>query len=224
MIMKIKTLGFALFATAALVGCQNQDDNNDALGPNDPNDNNVEQTRFNDGDGNATTNDRNRQDFDMNNGNRGNNNKNEYDISDKAADKITKQVKGIDNVYVVTTDNNAYVAANLDADNNNDTDANNNGVNNNNGTSANNNNNGANDNNNAGDDNGDKLTDETKQKISDIVKSVDGDIDNVYVSTNPDFLDLVTNYADQADNGEPIEGLFDQMGNMIERVFPQDKK
>lgn len=224
--MKIKTIGFALMATAALVGCQNQDDNNDAAG--DPNENNVEQTRFNDGDGNATNIDdrNNRQDFDMNdddNDNRGDNNgdgKNEYDVSEKAADKVTDNVKGIDSAYVVTTENNAYVAVDFDTDDNDD---NNNNVNNtNNGTTgATDGKNGTTGNNNQ--DNGDQLTDDIKQKVSDTVKSVDKDIDNVYVSTNPDFLDSVKNFADQADNGEPIEGLFDQMGNMIERVFPQNK-
>lgn len=221
--MKIKTLAVALLATTALVGCQSQDDN-DAAG--DPNDNNIEQTSFDDGDGNATTNDRdNRQDFDMNkdddgdnnNNNNNNNDNNKYDVSDKAADKITKQVKGIDSAYVVTTDNNAYVAADFD-DNMDNNGTNNNGTNGTNGT----NNNGTTGNNNAGND--DELSDDVKQKITDIVKSIDGDIDHVYVSTNPDFLDSVKDYADQADSGEPIKGLFDQMGDMIERVFPGNGK
>ncbi|ASN06623.1 YhcN/YlaJ family sporulation lipoprotein [Virgibacillus necropolis] len=212
--MKIKALGIALMATAALVGCQ--EGNNDAAEPN--NDNNVEQTRFNAGDaGNGdTANDvndgENRQDFDMNAGdneNRGEDNGNKYDMSEEAAEKISQQVEGIDNAFVVTTENNAYVAAELDKkDNGNNNNANNTGN--------------ADGNNNTGNGNGDEITDETKQKISDIVKSMDDNIDNVYVSTNPDFLDSVTNYADQAENGEPIEGLFDQMGNMIERVFPQN--
>lgn len=225
--MKIKTLGFALMATAALVGCQNQDGNNDAAG--DPNENNIEQTSFDDGDGNTNTNDRNnRQDFDMNDDNNKNGNgDNGYDVSEKAADKITDQVKGIDSAYVVTTDNNAYVAADFNTDN----DTNNNATNNKgtNGTAGNNGTtgtaegmNGTNGNNDA--DNNNEISDDIKQQISDIVKSIDGDIDNVYVSTNPDFLDSVKNYADQAQNGEPIEGLFDQMGNMIERVFPQNKE
>lgn len=123
-------------------------------------------------------------------------NNNRYDVAEKAADKITNQIDQIDQAYVLTTDNNAYVAAGLDNNNNN-----------------NNNNN----------DNGDELTDEVKNKISDIVQSVDNDIDNVYVSTNPDFLDLADNYVNEADNGEPVEGFFDQIGNMIERIFPQDK-
>ncbi|WP_404451628.1 YhcN/YlaJ family sporulation lipoprotein [Virgibacillus necropolis] len=222
--MKIKTLGIALLASAALVGCQNQDENNETA----PNDTNVEQTRFNAGDGNNMNDQENRQDFDMNEaGNENGDNNNKYDLSEKAAEKITQQIKGIESANVVTTENNAYVAAELDA-NDNGANINNTGTGNgddnknaNNGNGNKNNN--ANGNNNNSE-NGDEITDEVKQKISDIVKSVDKDVDNVYVSTNPDFGDLVTKYADQAENGEPIEGLFDQMGNMIERVFPQDKE
>src|SRR5699024_11579587 len=72
-------------------------------------------------------------------------------------------------------------------------------------------------------DDGDRLTDDVKKEISDIVKSVDDDIDNVYVSTNPDFLDLTSNYANDMNNGHPVRGFFDQMGDMVERLFPQNK-
>lgn len=142
------------------------------------------------------------------NGNRGNNintrnvndnNDNRYEIAREAADKITDKVKGIESAYVITTDNNAYVAAELDNDN----------------KRGNNNRN--------NDRFDDQLSDEVKNKISKIVKSVNKDIDNVYVSTNPDFLDLTNNYANDVERGEPIEGFFDQFSNMIERIFPQNK-
>ncbi|WP_010093786.1 YhcN/YlaJ family sporulation lipoprotein [Ornithinibacillus scapharcae] len=128
-----------------------------------------------------------------NNGNDGNGNgekTNQYDVAEEAADLIEKRVKGIDNVYVFTTDNNAYVAAEVD---------------------------------NKQDGQTSELTDEVKEQISKVVKSVDHDIDNVYVSTNPDFMDLADNYANDLENGEPIEGFFEEMGNMIERVFPENK-
>src|SRR5699024_10450367 len=70
---------------------------------------------------------------------------------------------------------------------------------------------------------GDDLTDDVKNEITDIVKSVDNNIDNVYVSTNPDFFDLTNNYVDDMNNGKPVRGFFDQFGNMIERLFPQNK-
>ncbi|WP_042149277.1 YhcN/YlaJ family sporulation lipoprotein [Paucisalibacillus sp. EB02] len=121
-------------------------------------------------------------------------NADQFDVANEAADLIEKKIDVIDNVYVITTDNNAYVAAELDTDN---------GERNNN--------------------NGDKLTDEVKEQIASIVKSVDHDIDNVYVSTNPDFMDLANNYSNDIDNGEPVEGFFEEFGNMIERIFPQNK-
>lgn len=198
----------------ALVGCNannngdngNNGDNTDAndnVAPTRYNDNadrftgerdgNVNQTRFNDRDG-----------FD--NDDNGATNNDRYEVAKEAADRITDEIKEIDRAYVLTTENNAYVAAQLDTDNNNN-------------ANANNNNNGAN----MDADNGDELTDEVKDRIADIVKSVDDDIDNVYVSTNPDFFDLTNNYATDLNNGKPVRGLFDQMGNMIERLFPQNR-
>lgn len=185
-----------------LTACQATDNNarDNATGPND----NIEQTRFYNNAGEGMTNvrnyalDRDSERFQNrdNDGNRANE-QNQYDISEEAAERITNEIKGIDRAYVLTTDNNAYVAATLDT--NRDT---------NRGTR----------------DNGEELTDEVKEKIGDVVKSVDRDIDNVYVSTNPDFIDLTNNYVDDVNNGEPVEGFFDQMGNMIERLFPQNRR
>src|SRR5699024_7656998 len=67
-------------------------------------------------------------------------------------------------------------------------------------------------------------TDGEEKAKEEIVQDVDGDIDNVYVSTSPDFLDLVGNYSDDMDNGKPVRGFFDQIGNTIERIFPQSKR
>lgn len=122
-------------------------------------------------------------------------NTNRYDVAEEAADLIVERVDVIDNAYVLTTDNNAYVAAELDTHQNG---------------------------NNLNHKNGD-LTDDVKNEISKVVKSVDNSIENVYVSTNPDFLDLANNYANDVESGEPIEGFFEEIGNMIERVFPQNR-
>jgi len=225
--MKLKVLAAGAALSLALVGCQSGGDGNDAQEGARGTDNNIEQTRYENNTGDGMTGDRNpnmirdsernqdrngdrdnNRDNDRdNNGdnnqdnNRGNNgdNNTRYDVAEEAADKITDQVDEIDGAYVITTDNNAYVAANLDNDN------------------------GNRDNNDRNNDQGGELTDEVKEEISDIVKSVDNDIDNVFVSTNPDFFDLTNNYADDLNNGEPVEGFFDQMGNMIERLFPQNR-
>ncbi|MCG5102040.1 YhcN/YlaJ family sporulation lipoprotein [Oceanobacillus alkalisoli] len=124
-----------------------------------------------------------------------------YEVAEEAADKITNAIDEIDNVYVLTMQRNAYVAANLDIEHDNRTEN-------------------RNQNNRYGDN--DELSDEVKDKIGDIVRSVDGDIENVYVSTNPDFLDLATNYADDMDRGRPIGGFFDQISTMVDRLFPEN--
>lgn len=182
-------------------GCGNQDEE----GQQGTDNNNIEPVRFQNNDGadynrnytlqrdleESNTYDGNnpRQIRNINNNTNDNNNQNhtnQYDVADEAANLIVKKVKGIDNAYVITTDNNAYVAAEVGGERT-------------------------------------ELTDEVKQQISKVVKSVDNNIDNVYVSTNPDFMDLANNYANDLENGEPIEGFFEEMGNMIERVFPEKK-
>src|SRR5699024_7816952 len=52
----------------------------------------------------------------------------------------------------------------------------------------------------------DEVTDEVKNHIADIVQEEHDNIDNVYVSTSPDFVDLTNNYVEQMQNGEPIQG------------------
>lgn len=59
-----------------------------------------------------------------------------------------------------------------------------------------------------------------ENKISQQVKATDQNIDNVYVSSNPDFVDRMTDYGDKLQRGEPVEGLFEEFGEMIQRVFP----
>ncbi len=120
-----------------------------------------------------------------------NQDENNYEVADKAADAITEKIPEVGRAYVLTTDNNAYVAAGWDKDKNN---TNNNKE--------------------------EELSEDVKDKIKDVVKSVNPDIDQVYISTNPDFFNLTDRYVNDVDEGNPVEGLFRRMGNMIERVFP----
>lgn len=220
--MKFKLLSIVVAITFILFGCATGNDNQEGAmdGNNNPN---IEQTRYND-------NDRTNERFGANDDTRGNgtdgllnnerdndrnnlvddnrNNDQRFDISQRAADRITDEIDEINYAYVLTTDNNAYVAATVDRDNQN----NNNNTNNNN---MNNNGNG---------DQEDEITDEVKDKIANIVQSVDNDIDNVYVSTNPDFVNMVNDYADDVNNDRPIRGMFDELGDMIERIFPQNQR
>lgn len=70
--------------------------------------------------------------------------------------------------------------------------------------------------------NGRNLSRTLERKISNEVKSVDRDIDNVYVSANPDFYDRMTNYSNDIRNGRPVEGFFDEFTQTIRRVFPNN--
>lgn len=175
--MKKLLIGFA-FTALMLVGCGTNDDttNNDDRNQADPKTDENQEAPLNDMD----------KDDEVRDGD------NQYDVSKEAADKITDKVDDIKRVTVLTTDNNAYVGAQLDKGKSDKT--------------------------------GDEVTDETKKEITDIIKDVDGDIDNVYVTTNPDFANLLDNYSNDLDEGKPITGLFDEIGTMIERLFPQNKE
>lgn len=59
-----------------------------------------------------------------------------------------------------------------------------------------------------------------ERKVEKAVKAVDQDIQNVYVTTNPDFVDLSNNYIKDVKNGDPVQGFFKEFGKMVDRVFP----
>ena len=67
-----------------------------------------------------------------------------------------------------------------------------------------------------------KLEKNTKEKISRIVKENDRDIIQVYVSVNPSFYNRMTYYANDIREGRPIEGFFDEFGELVHRVFPTE--
>ncbi|KUL15624.1 Lipoprotein YhcN [Bacillus paralicheniformis] len=67
------------------------------------------------------------------------------------------------------------------------------------------------------------VTNELKEKISKKVKDTDNNINNVFVSANPDFVDRMRNYGDRIQNGEPIQGIFDEFGETINRIFPDQR-
>lgn len=107
----------------------------------------------------------------------------DYSLAKKEADKVAS-LDEVKSAYVMTTDQNAYVAVVLEGNTN------------------------------------EKVSKDLEKKISDQVKSQNGNINNVYISTNPDFTDRMRNYADKAENGKPIEGLGEEIGEMLRRVFP----
>ncbi|MEH7083065.1 YhcN/YlaJ family sporulation lipoprotein [Neobacillus drentensis] len=68
-----------------------------------------------------------------------------------------------------------------------------------------------------------ELTSDIKNKISRAVKSVDENIDNVYISVNPDFYDRMNTYSRDIRNGRPVAGFMDEFSDIIRRVFPNAK-
>ena len=71
--------------------------------------------------------------------------------------------------------------------------------------------------------NGNRLEKDIENKISDVVKSTDQNIDNVYVSVNPDFYERTTSYANDIRNGRPIAGFFDEFNTLVRRIFPTQR-
>lgn len=65
-----------------------------------------------------------------------------------------------------------------------------------------------------------EVTDRLENKIADKVRATDPDIRNVYVSSNPDFIERMTDYGDRINEGDPIEGLFEEFNETVRRVFP----
>ncbi|CAN2252443.1 YhcN/YlaJ family sporulation lipoprotein [Bacillus vallismortis] len=60
-----------------------------------------------------------------------------------------------------------------------------------------------------------------KKKISEKVKDTDKNMDNVYVSANPDFVDRMQGYGERIQNGDPVAGFFDEFSETVQRIFPQ---
>lgn len=189
-------------ALLVFAGCQNMDKDN--KGAKD----NVEK---NDGNhvGNEAPNGTNSPNNDMNfneSDRPSNDTQDPYDVAKDASDKIVSDVAEINQAYVITSAGNAYVAVTLDKENNADSSDINDKENNSNDHSD-----------------GEEVTEDVKNKVSDIVKEQDPNIDDVFVTTSPDFVDLAGNYVDDMEAGKPISGIFDEIGTMIERLFPQSK-
>ena len=64
------------------------------------------------------------------------------------------------------------------------------------------------------------LTREIEDQIAKQVRATDANIENVYVSTNPEFADRVNTYVDDVQQGRPVEGFMEQFSEFVERLFP----
>ncbi|MEC0281106.1 YhcN/YlaJ family sporulation lipoprotein [Terribacillus saccharophilus] len=194
---KWKLISMAALAAITLTACQNDDDKDTGMG-------NVEPTRYNNTDNNLVhRNSDNTMDVDDRQKN-GDDQQPRYQVADDVAKKV-KEVEGVDDAYVFTTDNNAFVAVDMKND---DDNSGNNGM----GNTA------------TGDNNNNDVTDKVKKDVEKAVRSVDEDIDNVYVSADPDFLGMAKDYNNKIDEGQPVKGFFLEFGNMLNRVFPNNER
>ncbi|KAI7260782.1 hypothetical protein KC345_g9978 [Hortaea werneckii] len=66
----------------------------------------------------------------------------------------------------------------------------------------------------------DTVTKDMKDKIAAVVKKADPNIENVYVSANPDFVERANYYADEFRAGHPLKGFANEFRTMVERIFP----
>jgi YhcN/YlaJ family sporulation lipoprotein len=68
-----------------------------------------------------------------------------------------------------------------------------------------------------------QLTQDLENQIAGQVKATDPNIQNVYVSTNPEFVDRVRTYVADVGQGRPVAGFFEQFSEMVRRIFPSPK-
>jgi YhcN/YlaJ family sporulation lipoprotein len=59
-----------------------------------------------------------------------------------------------------------------------------------------------------------------KTKIAEQVKAMRPNIQNVYVSANPDFVGRINNYVQDLNAGKPVSGLVQEFNTMVQRLFP----
>ncbi|MCQ6557197.1 YhcN/YlaJ family sporulation lipoprotein [Paenibacillus mendelii] len=65
-----------------------------------------------------------------------------------------------------------------------------------------------------------KMTREIEDQIAKQVRKTDSDIQNVYVSTNPQFTDRINKYVEDVQQGRPVIGFVEQFNEMVARIFP----
>lgn len=64
------------------------------------------------------------------------------------------------------------------------------------------------------------VSEQIKGKIADKAKSINANIQNVYVSASPDFVERMNAFRQDIQNGKPAAGFIKEFYNIIERVFP----
>jgi YhcN/YlaJ family sporulation lipoprotein len=65
-----------------------------------------------------------------------------------------------------------------------------------------------------------QLTSDLENQIAQQVRSTDPNIQNVYVSTNPEFVNRVNKYVADVGQGRPVSGFVEEFTVMVNRIFP----
>jgi YhcN/YlaJ family sporulation lipoprotein len=72
-------------------------------------------------------------------------------------------------------------------------------------------------------DNRQKITGDVEKQIANQVRKADPRIQQVYVSTNPQFVERVRGYVRDVRQGRPVTGFAQEFSQMVARIFPTAK-
>ena len=195
---KILMFTTALLISLSLVGCNFNKDKGvtkDAVDNGTETENNVDEEN----NGDVVDEGTDTEGTDTNNGD-----ETRLEVAEDAADRVT-ELDEVDSATVIVTDNNAYAAVVLGDDKT----ANDNADTNTNTTDT-----------TTKED--EDLSADLEDKIAEKVREADKDIKNVYVSLNPDFVERMTGYRTKINEGEPVEGFFEEFTESVRRVFPDN--
>lgn len=68
-----------------------------------------------------------------------------------------------------------------------------------------------------------QISDQTKEKISNIVKKEDQGIQTVYVAADADTVTRLRNIANDIANGKPISGFLNELAEIANRIAPEPR-
>ncbi|MGE7606107.1 YhcN/YlaJ family sporulation lipoprotein [Peribacillus frigoritolerans] len=67
------------------------------------------------------------------------------------------------------------------------------------------------------------ISNDLKERVADAVREADPSVDQVYVSANPDFVQRMDRYANDIENGKPVEGFAEEFRELVTRIFPSPR-
>ncbi len=67
------------------------------------------------------------------------------------------------------------------------------------------------------------ISNDLKERVADAVRGADPSVDQVYVSANPDFVQRMDGYANDIENGKPVEGFAEEFRELVTRIFPSPR-